>query len=62
MMKTKATLFPAKYRVRRGLFGKAVLQELLEVYDNSYTTNTHHEWIDVKYNMAPRALRSEIID
>lgn len=38
-----------KYRVRRGLFGKSVLQAL--------KINT---WYDVDYNKAPRALVSEI--
>lgn len=44
-----------KYRVRKGLFGKSVLQ-----YLKTYPAIDEFEWIDVSYNESPRALVSEI--
>ena len=53
----KEQIFPHKYRVRRGFFGGAILQALVkDIHSREY------EWVDVKFNSAPRALRSEIND
>lgn len=41
-----------EYRIRRGTFGKCVLQRLEKDEDNI-------EWVDVPYNSAPRALQEK---
>jgi hypothetical protein len=47
-----------KYRVRRGLWGKCVLQ-YFETFPSSLPNAPDPQWVDVGYKQAPRALVSE---
>ena len=50
-------IFPQKYRVRKSLYDASILQTLIKIEDSDKCV-----WVDVPYNEAPRALRSEIIE
>lgn len=53
----------AIYRVRRGLFGVSILQELINSPSNfagvADLSRRVYKWVDVPYGQAPRALISQ---
>jgi hypothetical protein len=44
-----------RYRVRRGWFGRSVLQEYLK-HPETVDTYESYEWVDVRFRRAPPAL------
>lgn len=49
-----------KYRVRKGLFDRSVLQVLVKYLDDTSLSTYTYQWVDVSYDQAPRALVSEM--
>ncbi len=55
----------SKYRIRKGLFGKSVLQKLeaIEPWQRSFNpppwAKTIYKWIDIPYDQAPLFLKEQ---